>query len=281
MCRVWVMCLGLAGSWLAGISPVAAQIMGHPADCCGHCRRPRIKCCCPPVQPVCVQPVVQTQLCPQPVVSYRDVTETHVRQEQYVEQVPVTTCRNVTVDEGGYQMVWVPKPVTKQVAQTVMSQQVKSRSVPYQVTRRVPTVSTAMVPVQSTSWVTQPAPTYQTAAPCLPGTAISAYPQIGAISPTYAAPISTTALPMMPAMSVPTPHSASLSTDFASPAESSGGQWQTITPRRASEQPYEPNSGRPVPRPDDAASIPRKTSMSVPTPSAAMVWSSRHSSLIR
>lgn len=275
MWRAGLMCLGLSMSWLAGISPVAAQVMGHPADCCGHCRRPRIKCCCPAVQPVCVQPVVQTQLCPQPVVSYRDVTETHVRQEQYVEQVPVTTCRNVTVDEGGYQMVWVPKPVTKQVAQTVMSQQVKTRSVPYQVTRRVPTVSTAMVPVQSTAWVAPPA------SPCPPGTAISSYPQFSAISPTYAAPVSTTALPMMPAMSVPTPQSASLSTDFAFPAEPSGSQWQTITPRRPSEQPYEPSSGKPVPRPDDAASVPRKTSMFVPAPSAAMVWNSRQSSPIR
>lgn len=275
MWRAGLMCLGLTMSWLAGISPVAAQVMGHPADCCGRCRHPRIKCCCPAVQPVCVQPVVQTQLCPQPVVSYRDVTETHVRQEQYVEQVPVTTCRNVTVDEGGYQMVWVPKPVTKQVAQTVMSQQVKTRSVPYQVTRRVPTVSTAMVPVQSTAWAAPPA------APCLPGTAISSYPQFSAISPTYAAPVSTTALPMMPAMSVPTPQSASLSTDFAFPAEPSGSQWQTITPRRPGEQPYEPSSGKPVPRPDDAASIPRKTSMFVPAPSAAMVWNSRHSSPIR
>ncbi|WLD11251.1 hypothetical protein [Planctellipticum variicoloris] len=275
MWRAGLMCLGLTTCWLAGISPVAAQVMGHPADCCGRCRHPRIKCCCPAVQPVCAQPVVQTQLCPQPVVSYRDVTETHVRHEQYVEQVPVTTCRNVTVDEGGYQMVWVPKPVTKQVAQTVMSQQVKTRSVPYQVTRRVPTVSTAMVPVQSTAWVAPPA------SPCPPGTAISSYPQFGAISPTYAAPVSTTALPMMPAMSVPTPQSASLSTDFAFPAEPSGSQWQTITPRRSSEQPYEPSSGKPVPRPDDAASIPRKTSMFVPAPSAAMVWNSRHSSPIR
>lgn len=267
-----LMCLCLAGSGLAEISPVMAQVVGQPADCCGHCRRPRIRCCCPPVQAVCPQPVVQTQLCPQPVVSYRDVTETRVRQEQYVESVPVTTCRNVTVDEGSYQTVWVPKPVTKQVAQTVMTQQVKTRSVPYQVTRRVPTVSTAMVPVQSTAWVTQPVD------PCPPGTVLAPAPQLGAI---YNSPLSTVSLPMMPAMTVPTPQSASLSTDFATPAAPASGSWQTIAPRNGGEQPYEPSVGKPVPRPDDAASVPRKTSMTVPTPSAAMVWSSRQSSLIR
>ncbi len=33
-------------------------------------------------------------------------------------QVPITTYRSVTVDQGGYQMVWVPRPVTQLVPQT-------------------------------------------------------------------------------------------------------------------------------------------------------------------
>lgn len=275
MLRTWLMFLALTGAWLVEMTPVAAQVVGHPADCCRHCRRPRPRCCCAPViAPVVCPPAVVCPppvVCPQPVVSYRDVTETRIRQEQCVENVPVTTYRNVTVDEGSYQTVWVPKPVTKQVAQTSMTQQVKTRSVPYQVTVRVPTVSTALVTQPGVNCSGSSVLGHQPSMPGWSGTTtmVPAAPFAGTPF------VSTESLPMMPAMTVPAPRSASLSTDFATPE----GNWQTIAPR-STEQPYEPGLTRPVPRPDDAASVPRKTSMTINAPSAAMVWSSR-SSLIR
>ena len=67
------------------------------------------------------RPVVTTQLRPQQVTTFCDVTETQVQHKQVVENVPVTTCKNVTVDEGGYQMVWVPKPVTRQISSIVFT----------------------------------------------------------------------------------------------------------------------------------------------------------------
>jgi hypothetical protein len=62
--------------------------------------------------------------------------------------VPVQTCRQVTVDEGCFQQVWVPKLVSKNIPQTVYQQQVSYRSVPYQVMQRVPVMETRMVPQQ-------------------------------------------------------------------------------------------------------------------------------------
>ena len=109
------------------------------------------------------RPVVSTHLQARQVTTYCDVNETQMRSQQVVENVPVTTCKNVTVDEGGYQMVWVSKPVTKQVAQTVMQQRVKTVAVPVQVTRRVPQVSTQMVPVQTVQYVNETVPLQMTA----------------------------------------------------------------------------------------------------------------------
>ena len=130
---VWAwMLLGGAVAVIPG--PVDAQIFRRPLrGCCETCEMPHSNCTCTQTRPV-----VQTQLRAQQVTTFRDVTETHVRNETVVQNVPVTTFKQVTVDEGAYQMVWVPKPVTKQVAQTVIQQQAQTRAVPYQVTRRVP-----------------------------------------------------------------------------------------------------------------------------------------------
>lgn len=303
MVRHLLICLGIAGLSAVTASSASAQVFGHRGHACHQCQLPVAQCHCQSTRPV-----MQTTLQPQQVVTYRDVTETHTRQEQYVEQVPVTTCRNVTVDEGSYQSVWVPKPVTRQVSQTVMSQQVKTRTVPYQVTRRVPEVTTALRPVQSISYVTdtiplppgvaqpsiaqpqlaqpqyvQPQFVQSPVDPCLPSGSQTYQPLLGSAYSPSPQPISTGAVFNTPTIIAPTPRSASLGNSLNSPtpAVPSGGVWQPIPARHAQEPAYDGGSSRPVPRPDDAAKLPRKTSMTAPAPSAAMVWSSRHSSLIR
>lgn len=82
-----------SGGWGCGnmaVTPMPYQMPYQPAplsgDCCNPCDT------CDPCQQMTCQPV--------PV------------------QVPVTTYRPVTVDRGGYQMVWVPRPVTQLVPQT-------------------------------------------------------------------------------------------------------------------------------------------------------------------
>jgi hypothetical protein len=83
-------------------------------------------------------------------VTYKNVTRTEYRLQPYIQTVPVTTYTQVTVDEGQWHKIWVPKPVMKQIPQTVYQQQTTYRQVPYQVTQRIPQVSyrqtTTMVP---------------------------------------------------------------------------------------------------------------------------------------
>jgi len=110
------------------------------------------------------------------------VQETHYRNEQYTECVPQTTMECITVDEGCYQMVWVPKPVTKQVPKTVMTQRVACRSVPYTVTRNVTECTTQCVPIQTTRYVCE-----TTRLPCVTTPYIAASPPV---EPTCAVPLS-------------------------------------------------------------------------------------------
>lgn len=145
--------------------PVASDAqLRSPFDNCNTCapppvRRVSVNPCVTCTQPVsactCAPPVQQTRLVPQQQVSYRDVLETQYRAEHIAQQVPVTRMRNVTVDEGNYQMVWVPRVVNKQVSETVIEQRVGTRIVPYQVTKRIPQVTTTLVP-QHTVGCAQP-----------------------------------------------------------------------------------------------------------------------------
>jgi hypothetical protein len=288
MTRVLWGCLLCAG--IGGLIPETsqAQLFRRPFhECCETCEMPHARCGCSQTRPV-----VQTQLRAQQVTTYRDVTETHIRNESVVENVPSTTYRNVTVDEGNYQMVWVPKPVTKQVAQTVVQQQMKTRAVPYQVTRRVPQISTQLVPVQTVQHITETVPFSMpiAAASCNScghsSTAMGlSYPshQLGyAPSFVQAAPM-TASIPTMPAITVPLPQAALAPTPIT--AESSAEQWQTIPARGSSEsrsRSYESPSSRAVPTPmDEASQTPRRTSMFVPAPSAATVWNSRRETSLR
>lgn len=271
MNRTLLNCFAIAGLGTLIPSGASAQYAGYPINCTISQTRP----------------VVTTQLRPQAVTTFRDVTETQVQQQQIVENVPVTTCKNVTVDEGGYQMVWVPKPVTKQVAETTVRQQVKTVSVPVQVTRRVPQTTTQMVPVQSVQYVTEEVPV-QSMAVAVPacdtcntrrafGPARMA-PQLGYVPPVYQTvpygtavftPYTTATIATVPVVVAPTPQTA------YNPA--------AVYPTAANPDPahsssdYETVPARSVPIPKEEASVPaRKTSMFNGVPSAASVWQTRN-----
>ena len=107
---------------------------------CNTCQRPVNHCNCQSHQPV-----VETQMVPQQVTTLRNEVVTQYRTEAIQQTVPVTTYRDVVVDEGSYQTVYVPKQVAKRIPQVTYQQQIGYRSVPYQVTRQVPQVVTQMV----------------------------------------------------------------------------------------------------------------------------------------
>lgn len=126
-------------------TPASAQLFSRG---CNNCQRPVNRCNCQPQQPVMQQPVVETQMVPQQVTTYRNEVVTQYRQEAVTQNVPVTTYRDIVVDEGSYQTVYVPKQVTKRIPQVSYQQQVAYRQVPVQTTRQVPQVVTQMVPRQ-------------------------------------------------------------------------------------------------------------------------------------
>ena len=124
-------------SVMTSATDVSAQFFSRG---CSTCQRPVNHCNCQSHQPV-----VETQMVPQQVTTFRNEVITQYRQEALAQNVPVTTFRDVVVDEGSYQTVYVPKQVTKRIPQVSYQQQVVYRSVPYQVTRQVPQVVTQMV----------------------------------------------------------------------------------------------------------------------------------------
>lgn len=168
------------------VTSASAQLFSRG---CKNCQRPVTHCNCQSHQPV-----VETQMIPQQVTTYRNEVVTQYRQEAVTQTVPVTTYRDVVVDEGSYQTVYVPKQVTKRIPQVTYQQQVAYRSVPYQVTRQVPQVTTQMVPQQAVRYqpysysfqTTQAAPVSQTTVvPMTP-----ARPQVigGCVAPMVVAP---------------------------------------------------------------------------------------------
>ena len=282
MNRTVLKCLALAGLAINVTTAANAQ--------CRSCRQPMTFA--PPVAPMVfappmnctvaqTRPVVTTQLRPQQVTTFRDVVETKVQRQQIVENVPVTTCKNVTVDEGGYQMVWVPKPVTKQVAETSVRQQVKTVEVPVQVTRRVPQQTTQLVPVQSVQYVTQQVPVQAMALArpacdtCASGQAFGMpllAPQFGQVAPVYQpAPFATATIPQFPATNALAPQTASVQAPIYQPTSTLLSP--TPAPAAPATDAYETVPAREVPLPKDETPAPaRKTSMFQGVPSAAAVW---------
>lgn len=254
---------------IAVVAPatVVAQIFPmHRPGCCETCTQPMAACQC-----ARTRAVVQTHLRPQQVTVLRPVTETHVRQEVYTERVPVTTTKTVTVDEGGYQMVWVPKPVTKQIAETTCVTQQRTRAVPYQVSRMVPQTVTQMVPVQTVQHVTEVIPTAVVAAAapvvgcntCATGTA--AVPHFHGMAMSPGLTISSTALTPIPSA----PQTA------LRPQPGSLSDWQSVPGKSASSTPK--SAAGPVPMPTDEPPqlpTPKTSSRFKPVaPTAAVVWS--------
>lgn len=194
-CGVFASSLGLV---LLGLMVRFADAQGFPNPCCGTCQQPPSICTC-----TSFRPVVECRLRPQQVVTCRDVCETAFRRECYVEKVPVQRVDCVTVDEGCYKMVWVPRPVTKQVVRTECVDQMRERVVPFTVVRKVPQVTTTLVPERTVRYVPEtrtfvcaPAgPACPT--PCPPGAALPGA-AVGSYAPQSVAPASVRTGPAVP-----------------------------------------------------------------------------------
>ncbi len=165
----------------------------------------------------------QAFLCPQQVTTYLEVPKTVLRQEAVQVQVPVTTYKQVAVDEGGYQQVWVPRLVTKNVSQTIVQTQVQYRQVPQTVIERVPQVST--------QWLPQ-----QTMIGSVYAPSVASYP---IATPTTVTPVlEYNPAPLNP---VPTPRDAAATPTLVAPQTSQVQEWQKVRQRQPTieQQEYE------------------------------------------
>jgi hypothetical protein len=254
---------------LTAIAPVGFHDKIQAGDrncCCKTCRQPCGRCNCrAPAAPAVVpqttyQPIIDTQYAQQPVLQQRDVLATEYRTEPVLETVPATVVENVTVDEGSYQTVWVPRLTTKAVARTTYQSRTAYRTVPYQVTRRVSEYATQTVPYQTVRYVpsTGSALAYTTT----PGVSTAFLPPIYSGSSIVAGYYPTLAT----APIYPTPviaSSASNSTAGLVPdARYADTPVTPITPRSASNA-----NGY-----SDSRTADRSSSLFVPAPSAALVW---------
>lgn len=119
------------------------------------CRKPQMNCVCTPVQMV-TKPVYETCYRKEQCVTQKQFVETHYKDELYTVTEPVTKYDCITVDEGCYVQVWVPKLVSKQIPRTEYVHKTACRQVPYQVTKCVPEVTTKMVAYQRVKYVQCP-----------------------------------------------------------------------------------------------------------------------------
>jgi len=257
-----------------------------PPNCCGVCQLPAPTCACPapvlpPPQPVFqtqYKPVVETQFRQQQVVKYQDVPQVQYRREAYVESVPVTTYRQETVDAGSYQMVWVPKPVTRTVPQTVYQQQTKYRDVAYQTTRRVAQVETQLVPQQHVRYVPEVRQVGVAAAGTHPAYGTTAF-----AAPTYApAPITAAAPPVIAPPVTTTVQAPPLPTasTYAVPQRTAAAPLYSTqpaynppaAPQTSEEWMQVPSRNAQAPATPQPVQTPGAQSRFSPAPSAASVW---------
>lgn len=245
---------------------------GHRHFCCKICLQPCGRCNCPP--PVCVpqttyQPVVETKYTQQPVLQQRDVVATEYRTEPVLETVPATVYENVMVDEGSYQTVWVPRLTTKAVARTTYQSRTSYRTVPFQVARRVSEYATQTVPYQTVRYV--PTTGGALAYSAVPGTATALLPPVYGGTPTIAGTYPTIA--STPIYPTPVTASAGLA-----------GTGGIVPDSRYADAPSTPITSRgasTASRYSDSRSADRGPSLFVPAPSAAQVWQTPRSSMIR
>lgn len=246
---------------LAAVIPVAlserAQAFCRHC-CCRVCQRQQ--CICPTptvaVPQTTYQPVVETQYAQQPVLQQRDVVSTEYRNEAVSETVPVTAYENVTVDEGSYQTVWVPKMTSRVQAKTVYQTRTSYRTTPYQVTRRVSEYATQTVPYQTVRYVPSTgtglayttAPTTVSALPYGP-----TYPVVSA-TPVVGAPVTASSSGVNP---VPDPRFSSAPATSIAPrtATNHSGFDSTLSSSN-----------------DSIRTADKGPSLFAPAPSAAQVW---------
>ena len=231
---------------------------GDSHCCCRVCRQPCGRCCCPApaaravVPQTTYQPIIETQYAQQPVIQQRDVVATEYRTEPVLETVPATVVENVTVDEGSYQTVWVPRLTTRAVARTTYQTRTAYHTAPYQVTRRISEYATQTIPYQTVRYVpaTGSALAYTT-----PGISTAFLPPIYSGAPVIAGTYPTVAAaPVYPTLAHPAAATASsLSSNTAG----------LVPDARHADTPVTPIT----PRTAD-----RSASRFVPAPSAAQVW---------
>jgi hypothetical protein len=243
----------LIAAFVAGVPMLVQEKIqaGGNHCCCQTCRQPCGRCCC---------------------AQQRDVAATEYRTEAVVETVPATVVENVTVDEGSYQTVWVPRLTTKAVARTTYQTRTAYRSVPYQVTHRVSECVTPngtfqagrSFPVNGTMVGSYPLPTYASTigTPIYGSSPIAAgtYPTL-ATSPSYPTPVAAGSS-TYPSTGVPDPR-------FADTPVTS------IAPRNAT------SSSRYGSSAADTRTAARGPSLFVPAPSAAQAWRSSQNSSLR
>jgi len=256
---------------------------------CGHrCRRlaKRFFRRCAPVTSCC--PGVCTP--PPPQICYQDIICTEYRMVPQTRAVPVTTYQNVTVDEGCWQRVWVPRMVNKQIPRTEYRQQTSYVRTPYQVKRRVqvstpqPTCTgcvgaqpSMMSPTPSMQPYIVPSTPSMTPVPSTVPTPMSstsldmgAYPTLAptvALAPTLAAQPAVawgggTSGPSFASMGPALPPNPSV---LQVPQAQANSQWQTIPSQNAylkTQTAYD----------DSPASSATARGAFVPAPSAATVW---------
>ena len=135
----------ITGGLLSAALALAAPSVGQAQFTCGgSCGLPAASCGC-----AALQPTIETSFRQENVLTYQDVARVGLRQETRVEGVPVTTFEQVTLDEGSYQMVWVPRPVTRTIARTTLQPRLTQRTIPYTYTERVPQIAARLVPQQT------------------------------------------------------------------------------------------------------------------------------------
>jgi len=271
------LCRGALWAVFAASVPVVAltpAIAGKRDRCCCRCNRPQCVCPVPvlpqaAVQPVTYQPVYETQFVQQPVLQQRDVVATEYRYEPVTETIPTTIVENVTVDEGSYQTVWVPRVTTRPVARTVYQSRTAYRSVPYQVTRRV----------TEYAWQSQPQQTvrYEPVPAGLPSYALAPTGTYGGIAYGATWPVTVAQSPVLPAYPGRVVASAPV---VGAPIVANPPAYVTApslaTSTLAPASPIVPRA------PVIADSSPNHTEpLFVPAPSAAQVWRTPRGTLTR
>ncbi|MCY2968331.1 MAG: hypothetical protein NT069_32655 [Planctomycetota bacterium] len=237
----------------ACVPTITTRAMAQSAGrCCDSCQRPVAKCGCS--RPV-LQPVVETQYTQRRVVRERDQVATEYRTQPVQETVPTTVMENVTVDEGGYQTVWVPRLTTKPVAKTVYQTRIGYRTVPVQVTRRVQEYGCETVPTQTVRYVP------------VNGNVVASSPI------RYGAPV-VSAQPYAPVVAAnPGTTGYGLAPDprFSASTSAYYGYGPAVNPPGVRYDEYQPIGGDGF----GSTGVAGGPSLSVPAPSAAAVWRNR------